>query len=146
MPKPRPTIVVVDDDASMNQAIERLLNATGYRALTFPSAEALLEADVPSDTACLVFDVHLPGLSGFELYQRLVRNGTDLPVIFITAYDDPDSQARANSAGAMAYLTKPFPGQKLIAAICRAIGSSPAETSSGKNKIFAPKPPDASNQ
>jgi FixJ family two-component response regulator len=123
----------VDDDAGMNQAIERLLNATGYRALMFPSAEALLESGLSPDTACLVFDVHLPGLSGFELYQRLVQNGTDLPVIFITAYDDPDSHARADSARAIAYLTKPFSGQKMIAAITRAIGAQPADASSAPN-------------
>lgn len=132
MPNPRSIIVVVDDDAGMNQAIERLLKATGFQALTFSSGEALLDAGLPKNTACLIFDVHLPTMTGFELHQQITREGARLPVIFITAYDDPDSHARSASAGAVAFLTKPFSGQKLISAIFKAIGSEPP--------ISTPKP------
>ncbi len=125
MPNPRSIIVVVDDDAGMNQAVERLLKAAGFQALTFSSGDALLSAGLPASTACLIFDVHMPALSGFELHQQLTREGARLPVIFITAYDDPASQASAASAGAIAYFTKPFSGQKLINAIFKAIGSEP---------------------
>jgi FixJ family two-component response regulator len=108
----------------MNQAIERLLNAAGFRARTFASAEALLASDAAATAKCLVLDIHLPGLSGFELRRHLADAGWTLPVIFITAYDDPDSQAQAQSAGAIAYFTKPFPGQSLVAAITRALATA----------------------
>jgi|SRR5436190_16987864 len=119
-------IVVVDDDAGMNQAIERLLNAAGFRALTFASGEALLKSGAAANAACLVLDIHLPGLSGFDLCRRLMQDGLALPVIFITAYDDPDSQAQAKSVGAVGFFTKPFPGQSLVAAITRALAVGPA--------------------
>ena len=121
MPNSKQNIVVVDDDVEMNQAIKRLLNAAGFHAITFPSAEALLEAGAAASAACLVLDVHLPGLSGFELRRRLQQAGTAPPVIFITAYDELASQAKAMDAGAVAYLTKPFPRQTFLSAIARAI-------------------------
>ena len=105
----------------MNQAIERLLTAAGFRAVTFTSAEALLEAGIVHRAACLVLDIHLPGLSGFELNRRLVENGTRPPVIFVTAYDEPESQAEAIEAGAIAYFIKPFSGKTLVTAITRAL-------------------------
>jgi FixJ family two-component response regulator len=125
-------VVVVDDDEAMNEAIERLLNAAGFGALTFPSGEALLEAGVAKLSHCLVLDINLPGVSGFELYTRLGELGLRLPVIFITAFDDPASRTRAENAGAIAYLTKPFPGQKLLAAIKRAIEGGVQEVAAGK--------------
>ena len=123
MTDPIQNIVIVDDDSGMNLAIKRLLNAAGFQALTFPSAEALLEAGSADNAACLVVDIHLPGLSGFELSRRLQQGGTRSPVIFVTAYDDPASLAQAVDLGAFAYLTKPFPGKSLIAAVTRAIHS-----------------------
>jgi FixJ family two-component response regulator len=120
-------IVVVDDDAEMNQALKRLLNAAGFRAVTFGSAEACLEGGMLADVACMVLDIHLPGLSGFELYRRLRQKYTATPVIFITAYDDPTSQLQAKEAGAVGYLTKPFPGQSLLTAIINALHASPGK-------------------
>ena len=114
-------IIVVDDDPGMNLALQRLLNAAGFRTITFSSAEALLQSDAIESAACLVLDVHLPGLSGFELQRRLQQSGAMCPVIFITAYDDPVSQAEAAGAGAIAYLTKPFPGRQLLDAITQAV-------------------------
>lgn len=111
---------MVDDDAEMNQAIKRLLNAAGFSALTFESAEALLGAGMAANASCLVLDVHLPGLSGFELHRKLKEKGFAIPVIFITAYDDPGSQAQAKDAGAIALFTKPFPGKSLLTAIFNA--------------------------
>ena len=117
MPDPRQNIVVVDDDAGMNQAIERLVKAAGYRAVTFSSAEELLEAGAAINASCLILDVHLPGLSGFQLWRRLEEERMTPPVIFITAYDDPASRAQARDAGALAYFTKPFAGHNLLKAI-----------------------------
>src|SRR5262245_34450102 len=117
----RQNIIVVDDDAGMNLALQRLLNAAGFRAITFPSGEALLESKAAGEAGCLVMVIHLPRLSGFELQRRFQQSGTARPVIFITAYEDPTSQAEAQGAGAIAYLTKPFPGRRLLAAVTEAL-------------------------
>lgn len=114
-------IVLVDDDASMSSALERMLRIAGYAPVTFASAEAALGTGRACQAACLVLDVNLPGLTGFELYERLRRDGSPPPVIFITAYDEPEGRAQAGKAGAVAYLAKPFSGNELVAAIARAI-------------------------
>jgi len=126
-------IVVVEDDASMMQAIQRLLQAAGFPAQTFPSAEALLQSGAAVGTSCFIFDIHLPGLSGFELRQRLVESGVKGPVIFITAHDDPAAREAAERSGAVAFLLKPFPGRSLLAAIGQAI-SRPVGCSHSKNQ------------
>jgi FixJ family two-component response regulator len=112
----------VDDDPGMNRAIGRLLKAGGFPVTTFASAEELLEAGAARTAACLLFDIHLPGLSGFELYDRVRQTGSESPVIFITAYDEPSSQVRANVAGAAGYFAKPFSGHALLDAIRLATG------------------------
>jgi len=114
-------IVVVDDDPGMNQAIRRLVESAGFRAFTFSSAEALLAGDAASHAACLILDVHLPGLSGFDLRRRLQERGVHAPVIFITAYDDADARLQAREAGAIALFSKPFQRQPLLSAIARAL-------------------------
>jgi FixJ family two-component response regulator len=121
MASPQHDVVVVEDDAGMRRAIERLLRSAGFRPLSFDSAEALLSAGSGSGTVCLVLDVHLPGLSGFELCERLPHGKKDPPVVFITAHDDAASRERARNAGALAYLTKPFPGRSLLDALSRAV-------------------------
>jgi FixJ family two-component response regulator len=121
-------IIVVDDDVQMNQAINRLLSAAGFQAVTFPSAEALLEADGAANAACMVLDLNLPGLSGFQLHERLEQSGCISPVIFITAYDDSDLQAKAQDAGAAGYLAKPFFGRILLNTIVKALGPASVET------------------
>jgi len=115
-------IVVVDDDDGVRQAFERVLNAAGYQAVTFASAETLLESDAADSAACLVLDVHLPGLSGFELRRELVRIGArQPPVIFITGHDEPAARDQAEALGAAAYLPKPFAGRMLVEAVARAV-------------------------
>ena len=116
------TVVVVDDDASMLQALQRLLQASGFLPRTFSSAEALLGSDATAGAACFVFDIHLPGLSGIELRQRLVERGVEQPVIFITAQDEPSTREASERAGAFACLIKPFPGRSLLDAVRRAMG------------------------
>src|ERR1051325_594277 len=118
MPDLRQNIVVVDDDNDMNHAIQRLLSAAGFRAIAFRSAESLIEDPAAAaDADCLLLDIHLPGLSGFDLRRRLEQDGTQAPVIFITAYDDAASRSEAEAIGAAGYFTKPFPGQALLSAI-----------------------------
>jgi FixJ family two-component response regulator len=112
-----PEIIVVDDDASMGQAIERQLTASGCRVRSFSSAEDLLGSDAVKSVAFLILDIHLPGMSGFELKHRLAADGICPPVIFITGHDRPQFRKMAEQLGAIAYLTKPFEGQFLISAI-----------------------------
>ena len=119
-------VVVVEDDEEMSLAIKRLLNAAGFRAIAFTSAEALLQTGVPAGALCLVLDVHLPGLSGFELYHRLRKSGADRPVVFITAQAAPAFAAEARDLGA-AFLAKPFSREIFLAAISQAIQSRAAE-------------------
>ena len=122
MPSEPPRIVVVEDDASMSQAIERILRAGGFEAAMFASAEAVLEADAAVAADCLVLDIHLPGMSGFELYRRLALAGNELPAIFITARDEPAVRDEAEGlGGAGSYLPKPFSGHDLLGAVTQAL-------------------------
>jgi FixJ family two-component response regulator len=107
-------IVIVEDDPAMGEALQRLLSAAGFVVSRFVSAEELLDSRAAQDAACLVVDVHLPGISGFELSRRLARAGSGARFIFITAHDDEQTRDEAIHAGAEAYFTKPFPGRQLI--------------------------------
>lgn len=118
----RRTIAVVDDDASIRRSTGRLLNAYGFAAVEYPSAEAFLLRDQELPIHCLVLDIDLGGISGIELQQRLNATGAGLPVIFITALEDERLRNRAEQAGCVAYLRKPFAGSVLIAAIKKALG------------------------
>jgi FixJ family two-component response regulator len=117
-----PVIVVIDDDASVRRAVQRLLQAAGYMVETFATARAFLDTDYEAQTACLVLDVHLPGMSGFQLQEYLAAAGVPIPIVFITAYDDGSTRERVQSAGAVAYLRKPFDQGTLIEAISKATG------------------------
>jgi DNA-binding response OmpR family regulator len=119
MPSSPISIVLVEDDAGLSLAMERVLQAAGFQTWAFPSAESLLSYRAASHAACFVLDVHLPGMNGFELCK--VLNGmTQVPVIFITAHDEPEtrSEAEANSS---AILVKPFSGRVLIQAVHEAL-------------------------
>jgi len=121
-----PLVCVIDDDASLLRALRRLLVAGGYRVCTFASAEEFLESATTeaATPACLVLDVHLGGLSGLDLHDRLVAAGRRIPVVFITAHDDAATRERAHRAGAVDYLRKPFNDESLMAGIRRALGDS----------------------
>ena len=114
-------IFVVDDDASMREALQRLLRSVGLPVTTFASAREFLQhrgADVPG---CLVLDVRLPGLSGLDLQHELAAAQMDLPIIFITGYGDIPMTVQAMKAGAVEFLTKPFRDQDLLDAIQQAL-------------------------
>jgi len=114
-------IFVVDDDASMREALQRLLRSVGLPVTTFASAREFLHhrgADVPG---CLVLDVRLPGLSGLDLQHELAAAQMDLPIIFITGYGDIPMTVQAMKAGAVEFLTKPFRDQDLLDAIQQAL-------------------------
>ena len=117
----QPTIGIVDDDPSILRALRRLLSTAGFTAKTFPSAEALLACEQLDRLRCLILDIHLGGLSGFDLQQRLAATHPRIPIIFITALDDALTRERARRTGAVDYLRKPFDEQALITAINRAL-------------------------
>lgn len=108
----------------MSQAIERVLQAGGFEAVAFASAEAALAAGAAATADGLVLDIHLPGMSGFDLYRRLVLSGEAGPAIFITARDEPPAREEAvRLGGAGSYLPKPFSGRDLLDAVARALRS-----------------------
>ena len=111
------SIVVVEDDAGMRKALERLLRVAGYKTELFPSAEAMIAAQAADSADCLILDIHLPGISGIELLRRLSASGRRSPVIFITAQDDDAAREEARQLDCVAYLRKPFDGTVLLAAI-----------------------------
>lgn len=115
-------IVVVEDDAGLRHALQRLLRASGFRTVLFESAEALVNATGAADANCLVLDVQLPGASGPSLYRQLGRNRP--PAVFITAYDGPTTRTEVSGAGGNELLTKPFIAKDLLNAIARAMRSA----------------------
>jgi FixJ family two-component response regulator len=118
------TIAIVDDDRGMRISVERLLNAYGFATKTFASAEAVLECMAEADIDCLVLDINLGGISGIELYRRLLSCDSAVPTIFMTAIDDDTMHENALRSGCVAYLRKPFPGRSLVDAIRAAMDSS----------------------
>lgn len=114
-------IGIVDDDASVLRALSRLLGGAGFAVRAFGSAEAFLGLEHPETISCLVLDIQMPGLSGFDLQERLADAGLSIPIIFITAHDDALTRERARK-GAVAYLPKPFDAHSLLKAIARALG------------------------
>jgi FixJ family two-component response regulator len=119
-------IAIVDDDVSMLRALRRLLKSVGYAVVTYPSAEEFLESDALAHIGCLVLDVMMPGMSGLELADRLAASGMMLPVIVITASADEHIRLRAEQAGLVAYLCKPFEEETLLEAIRQALNSDSA--------------------
>ena len=110
-------VYIVDDDESMRKALQRLLRSVGYQALTFTSAEDFLDAASYRGRGCLILDIFLPGISGFDLQTKLASEGANYSVIFITAHDNPQWLEKAQKAGAVAYLRKPFNEKSLLDAI-----------------------------
>ena len=116
-----PQVFIVDDDESMREALSSLIRATGLRVETFSSAEEFLKQKHSDTPACLVLDVRLPELNGLELQQKLQATNDKIPIIFITAHGDIPMSVRAMKAGAVEFLTKPFPDRDLLDAIQHAI-------------------------
>lgn len=123
MQKRRTIVAVVDDDPSMLKAAAELLNASGFIPSLFASAEEFLASGLEKKADCLLLDIHLDGLSGIELRQRLKSSDTTLPVIFMTALDDEVIRQQALQAGCVACLRKPFPARQLIDAIAKAVAA-----------------------
>jgi len=115
------TVFVVDDNASMRDALGRLIRSAGLRVAAFSSAEEFLQQKRSEAPACLVLDVRMPGMSGLELQRELTAVNNLIPVIFITGHGDIPMSVRAMKAGAVEFLPKPFRDQDLLDAIQQAI-------------------------
>jgi len=126
-------VMIVDDDDSMRRAARRLVRSYGLAVDTFASAEGFLASGRLDETARLVLDGHMPGLSGLELQSKLIEGGHHIPIIFITAFADERSRALALELGAYAYLIKPFNEVDLLQGIRRAL--RPRNTSSCKEPL-----------
>jgi FixJ family two-component response regulator len=107
-------IYVVDDDESVRKAMKRLIRSAGMEVRTFASAQDFLNFKSFSPNACMIVDIKLQGMSGLELYGELRAKGVDLPVIFITGFDTPETRDQAKKAGAAGYFRKPLDDQALL--------------------------------
>jgi FixJ family two-component response regulator len=116
----RNLVFVVDDDPGMLKAVKRLLREHGYDSVLFPSAEAFQNYDDLDAACCLVLDINLNNESGIELRHRLKAAGISLPVIYITANDNPAVRMAALASGCIAYLTKPFAAKSLLEPVAKA--------------------------
>ena len=116
----------MDDDISVRESLELLIKSAGWRVQLFASAQEFLSHPRASVPSCLVLDVSLPGLNGLELQQRIARDRSELPIVFITAHGDIPTSVRAMRAGAIEFLTKPFNAEMLLSAIRGAIERSSA--------------------
>jgi FixJ family two-component response regulator len=121
MDETKQLIVIVEDDAGLRLALQRLLRASGFRTLLFENAEALVNAGATHRASCLVLDVHLPGVSGPVMYGQLGHNRP--PAVFITAHDGPGTRNEVRGAGGNELLLKPFIAKDLLSAIARAMRS-----------------------
>ena len=119
-----PIVFVVDDDISVRQSLELLIDSAGWQPETFPSAQEFLHRPPVVGPSCLILDVSLPGLDGLELQKRVAPDRTDMPIIFISGYGDVPMTVQAMKAGAIGFLTKPLAGEVLVAAIEEAIEQS----------------------
>lgn len=117
-------MVIVEDDEAMRRALTRMLSAAGFHATAYASAEEMLASASVGRPDCLLIDVGLPGISGFRLYERLARQGSRFPVIFLTARDTPRARQEAARCHAAGFLPKPFPRQTLLSTIRHATGGT----------------------
>ncbi len=129
------TVYVVEDDTSLRSAVGRLLRSAQYRVLAFASAEEFFLSDFKSSPGCLLLDIRLPGLSGFELQEQLLTSGVRMPVIFITGQDREGMEEQASRLGASAYLRKPVDEDTLLGAIRQAMASLSNRKKEGENGI-----------
>ena len=121
-------ISIVDDDQGFRDALTGLIRSHGYRARGFSSAKAFLASRNIRNTSCLIADVHMPAMTGIELYSRLVESGHAIPTILVTAYPDDGVRVRALTAGVICYLSKPLNADELLACIRAALGrANPGE-------------------
>jgi FixJ family two-component response regulator len=115
--KEKSLVYIVDDDPSVRKALKRFVTAAGYSVETFASAQEFLSAIPVYAKGCLILDLRMPGLNGLGLQVRMAILKYKLPIIFITAFDNPQDRKQAMDAGAVAFLQKPFSTQALLDAL-----------------------------
>jgi FixJ family two-component response regulator len=118
------SVAIIDDDASANRALGRLLRGAGFEPSGFDSAEGFLADPARPTFGCLLIDIQLTGMSGLELQRRLQSEGSHVPVIFITAHDDPSYRAEAIRRGCVGFFRKTDPGSLIVDALRRAIATN----------------------
>jgi FixJ family two-component response regulator len=117
MPETLQVICIIEDDESVRRALRRLIRSMGLEVEAFATAEEFLESIKQTLPCCLILDVNLPGLNGFELQQRLQAEGHNIPFVIITAYAEERVREQAFKAGAIAFLAKPFEERMLLQAV-----------------------------
>jgi|SRR5690606_37130067 len=117
----RPLIAVVDDEASVRVALQRLIRSAGLDVMTFPSGAEILDFMQRTLPDCIVLDLHMPNVTGFDVQARLSERGTCVPLIVITGHDTEETKARAHAGGVSAYLLKPVDDRVLLHAIAVAL-------------------------
>lgn len=119
--RPESVVYIVDDDESVRESLVELLLSAGLPAEAFASAEEFLVQSAPERAACLILDVTMPGMSGPQLQERLLRDALTIPIVFITAMSEERVRTRALERGALAWLVKPFGDEELLSAVQTAI-------------------------
>lgn len=124
---PTPTISIVDDDDSVRTAVSSLVRSLGFKVCTFASAQEFLSSPILEQTSCLVSDIQMPGMSGLELQKELIARQSRIPIIFITAFPEDGVRRRAEAAGCIGFLSKPFDGQAMIEYLNTALEAPPPQ-------------------
>ena len=122
---------IIDDDASLREALDSLFRSTGLTTRLYESASAFMDAEIPDETACIVLDVRLPGMSGLDFQEKLAELGVQLPVILMTGHGDIPMSVRAMKAGAVDFLPKPFRDQEMLDAVTAALEKDRARRAEG---------------
>ena len=117
-------VAIVDDDESVQRALQDLIESDGLSALCFGSAEQFLDSEARNKAACLIADIHMPGLSGLELQAKLKAERCRIPVVFITAHGDAEMRIHAMREGAVQFLSKPFDDTVLLEIVHAALKRS----------------------
>jgi FixJ family two-component response regulator len=115
-------VAIVDDDKSIRDATDNLLQAAGFSTATFPDAESFLSSARRRSAACVVADMRMPGMTGLQMYQQLLARGERIPTVLITAYPEDTLWARAREAGIVCCLIKPFAPDELLECVSNALG------------------------
>jgi FixJ family two-component response regulator len=121
---PPGTVFVVDDDASVRKALHRLIRTAGFQVESYADPGAYLERTAPASPACLVLDIRMPGMTGFEFQRAIAGTHRELPIVFITGHGGEEVRTQGLRAGAVAVLFKPIDEEALLAAIEKALGSA----------------------
>jgi FixJ family two-component response regulator len=116
-----PLIAIVDDDPDVRRALRRLIGSAGFAVETFSSGHEFLRSLEHHQPECIVLDLHMPEVSGFDVQMQIARSHANIPVVFLTGHDTPEARERALKGGAAAYLSKPVDDETLLCGISEAI-------------------------